>query len=117
MLTKLCNYTVARDPGNAINVWCLNMPPPYVLTLMGIKVLYCLNNRRLEGVHRQRSSLLTITMSRNVAGTLEVSNLSRADSVALAGTIESHCRSERISVILADAIGAAGLPNELQLLL
>jgi hypothetical protein len=56
-------------------------------------------------------------MSRNVVGTLEVSNLSRADSVALAGTIDNHCKSELISGILTDAIGAAGLLNELQPLL
>lgn len=84
---------------------------------MGMKVLYCLSMAGWEvsiGVDRPSSPL---RWSRYIAGTLEISNLSQTASEALAATIDNYCEARHISVILADAIAAAGRLNELRPLL
>ena len=84
---------------------------------MGIKVLYCLSMAGWKVSIALDQPFSPLRRSRHVAGTLELSNLSQTPSGTLAAAIDDYCRTRNISVILADAIAAAGRLNELQPLL
>ena len=85
---------------------------------MGLKVLYCLSiaGWKVSIVVDPRAPS-PLKWSRYRSGILKVPNLMSTDRVTLARTLDNYCKRERISVILADAIAAAGLLNELQPLL
>jgi predicted ATP-grasp superfamily ATP-dependent carboligase len=85
---------------------------------MGIKVLYCLSMAGWKvSIAADRLAPSPLNWSRYVAGVLNIPNLMSTDRAALARSLDNFCQRKGISVILADAIAAAGLLNELQVLL
>ena len=84
---------------------------------IGIKVLYCLSMAGWRVSIAVDGAPSLLRWSRYIAGTLELPDINQTDRVTLADSIDDYCTRKRVSVILGDAIGAAGLLHELRPLL